>query len=42
MAEFSKLLRKGAESDLSHKNRGAGKIGGVVLKKGGDGYHLFS
>ena len=33
--------RKGGGSDFSsHKNEGAGKIGGVVLKNGG--YHLFS
>ena len=39
---FRNFREKGRRSDLSHKNGGAGKIGGVVSKKWGDGYHLFS
>ena len=37
--EFLKFSKKRGGSDFFHKNRGVGKIGGVVLKRGR--YHLF-
>lgn len=33
--EFLKFLEKGWASDFSHEKRGVGKIGEIVLKKGG-------